>query len=174
MIEPRFLDVLRLIVSRLDGSGIHWAITGSLGMALHGMQLPVHDIDLQTDRDGAFEFGRRFSAFVVRPVAYAPKDRIRSYLGALLIDGIQVEIIGDMQTRRESGIWEPPVRVLEHTDWVEVEEMHVPAMALEHEYQAYLQMGRAAKAGLILEFLQHAGARTDPASKAQPPFNRIK
>ncbi len=154
MIEPRFLDALRKIVARLEGARIDWAITGSLGLALQGVEVDVHDIDLQTDHAGSLEIERRFRECVVRPIDFSPADRIRSYLGALSLDGLKVEIIGDMQHRSEAGAWGEPIRVADHIRWVNAYDMRLPVMSLEHEYVAYLQMGRAAKAQLIFAALR--------------------
>lgn len=162
MIEPRFLAVLHEIHSRLENSAVDWAITGSLGMALQGMELDVHDIDLQTDEAGAYEIERRFAQSVVRPVAQAASERIRSHLGALEIDGVTVEIIGGLQKRLDAGRWEEPVQVRRHMRWVEREGMSLPVLSLEYEYGAYLQMGRVEKARLLQKWLE----RSTPDSPA--------
>ncbi len=145
------------IVPRLKDSGIEWAITGSLGMALQGMDLPVHDIDLQTDAAGAYGIEGLFTEFVIRPIAYTAKERIRSLLGAFQMQGITVEIIGDMQKQLDSGLWEEPVRVPDYRLWVNRDGMQLPVLSLEHEYQAYLQMGRIEKAQLLWNWLHRAG-----------------
>jgi hypothetical protein len=49
MIEEAYLEALRLIHDKLGDDPFAGAITGSLGMALQGMDLEVHDIDIQTD-----------------------------------------------------------------------------------------------------------------------------
>lgn len=46
MIEKQHLNTLRKIYTRLQGKLLNWAVTGSLGMALQGMELNVHDIDI--------------------------------------------------------------------------------------------------------------------------------
>ena len=61
MIEAGYLAALRKINSRLNDCKAIWMITGSLGMALQGMDLNVHDIDIQTDKPGAFEIESKFS-----------------------------------------------------------------------------------------------------------------
>lgn len=136
MIPNEHMQVLRKIVTRLnnrrawESRRIQWVVTGSVGMALQGMDLNVHDIDLQTDRDGAYEVERSLAEYVVQPVRYVESERIRSHLGRLAIDGIQVEIMGDIQKRLEDGTWEELVRVEEHRQWLAVEGMQVPVMAL--------------------------------------------
>ena len=44
---------LILVLDRLSSVVYPWALTGSLSHALQGVDLAIHDIDIQTDRDGA-------------------------------------------------------------------------------------------------------------------------
>jgi len=97
LIQPIYLQVLRKIHNGLAGSSAVWAVTGSLGMALQGMPVTVNDIDIQTDRSGAYEIERRFAPFVTRKVTFSEAETIRSHFGSLTIDGIRVEIMGDIQ-----------------------------------------------------------------------------
>ncbi len=166
MIDPRFTQVLRLLVSRFESRPIEWVITGSLGMALQGMPLEVHDIDLQTDEVGARHMERLFLDHVTRPVKMVEHERIRSLLGALLLDGVQVEIIGDIQKRLPDGTWEPPVRVVDFKVWVDAAGMRLPVLSLEHEYEAYLLMGRTERARLILDWIQRRPAAQADAGKS--------
>jgi hypothetical protein len=154
MLDSRFLVVLQEIYKRLKTCNIPWAITGSFGMALQGMDMDVHDIDLQTDQRGAYEIESRFSAYVVTPVHYRSSERIRSYLGALAIDDIKVEIMGAIQKRIDEHRWEEIVKVEKYRKWVEIEGMQIPVLSLEYEYQAYLKMGRVEKAEMIKDWLQ--------------------
>jgi hypothetical protein len=123
-----------------------WAITGSLGFALQGMVIDAHDVDLQTNADGAYEIERRLSRYSVRRVAFSGTDRIRSHFGALEIDGIRLEIMGDLQKFLPEGRWEEPVDVNSHRLWVDWEGMHLPVFSIEYEYQAYIIMGRTERA----------------------------
>jgi hypothetical protein len=154
MIDPRFLNVLRHIVERLRDSDIVWAVTGSLGMALQSIDILVHDIDLQTDEQGAYAIERQLAEYVVKPVHYLQSDRMRSHLGELDINGIQVEIIGAIQKRIDEQTWEEPVNVAEHWQCVELDGMRIPVLSLEYEYEAYSKMGRMEKAQKIKEWLQ--------------------
>jgi hypothetical protein len=164
MIEQQYLDVLRRICDLMHGSQIDWAVTGSLGMLLQGMDLPVHDIDLQTNEDGAYEIERRLSEFVVKPVLFKGSDRMRSRLGKLAIDGIQVEVMGAIQKRLPDGSWEPPVQVAEHRHWVDVQDLKVPVLELAYEAEAYQLMGREDRAAAIRLWLE----KTHPTRPAEP------
>ncbi len=166
MIDPKFIQVLRLLVPRFESHSIDWAITGSLGMAPQDMPLEVHDIDLQTDAVGARHMERLFLDYVTRPLKLVERERIRSLLGAFLIEGAQVEIIGDIQKRLPDGTWEPPVRVVDFKVWVHAAGMRLPVLSLEHEYEAYLLMGRTERARLILDWIQRRPAAQADAGKS--------
>ncbi len=155
MIDSRFLVVLQKIYERLETCNVPWVITGSFGMALQGIDMEVHDIDLQTDQRGAYEIESRFSEYVITPVRYLSSERIRSHLGKLEIDSIKVEIMGAIQKRIDEHTWEEIVRVEEYRKWVEIEGIQIPVLSLEYEYQAYLKMGRVEKASQIRSWLQN-------------------
>lgn len=157
MIEEQYLNTLRKISTRLDDlkeNRISWAITGSLGMVLQGLGVDVHDIDIQTDKDGAYEIESCFSEYVVKPVSYSISERIRSHFGILEIGGIKVEIMGDIQKRLDDQTWEEPVKVELHKCWVEIDGMQIPILSLEYEYQAYVKLGRNEKAEMLRKWLQ--------------------
>lgn len=157
MIPDSHLRVLRHVVNRLHGSPVAWVVTGSLGIALQGVPVAVHDMDIQTDERGAYEIERRLAEFVVQPVRYKESERIRSHLGALEIDGVKVELMGDVQKLLADGSWEESGSIERHRRWVELDEMRVGVLALEYEYEAYLRLGRRDKVELLGEWLRRKG-----------------
>jgi hypothetical protein len=162
MTEQYFLDALRIICTRLNEHQVIWAVTGSLGMALQGMDIEVHDIDIQTSQHGAYEIEGYFPEYIVKPVHYLASERMRSHLGVLEIEGVKVEIIGDVQKLLDGQVWEKPVNVKQYRRWINVEGMQVPVISLEYEHQAYLKMGRIEKAEKIKKWLDEN--RTRPES----------
>ena len=158
MIEAGHKRALRKLLEHLQNSSADWAVTGSLGMALQGMDLPVHDIDIQTDKPGAYELEQRLANYVVEPVTYTESERMRSHLGKLEIDGVQIEIIGSVQKLLPDGTWEPPVQASAHKIWVDLDGLAIPVLSLEYEYEAYSLMGRVEKAARIRKWLDD---RTD-------------
>ncbi len=155
MLNPAFLDVLRKLYAQLNGTDINWAITGSFSFALQGVPMPeVHDIDLQSDAAGAYDIERLFVANVMRKVELSSTTTIRSHFGALQIDGVKVEIMGDIEKRSdEMSDWEGPPDLNRVKRYVQVDEMRIPVMDLEYECQAYREMGRTAKAKLLRDWL---------------------
>jgi len=153
MIESQYLNALRKICVRLKDCQNNWVLTGSLGMALQGMDIEIHDIDIQTDQYGAYKIESLFSEYAVKAVHYLASERIRSHLGSLEIDGVKVEIMGDIQKLVDNHVWEEPIKVEKHRQWVTFEGIQVPVLSLEYEYQAYLKLGRREKAERIMKWL---------------------
>jgi hypothetical protein len=156
MIDPKILIAFQKVYAELTNPGrkpIQWAVTGSLGMVLHGMQMEIHDIDIQTDKDGAFEIERRLVNHLVKIVHFKASASIRSYFGAFEINGIKIEVMGDMQHLIAGQKWDKPVAVETCRDWVDYADMHIPVITLEHEVDAYQLMGRTEKAEKINSFL---------------------
>lgn len=154
MIPAQHLQALRKIVACLKDQPVTWVVTGSLGMALQGMPVEVHDIDLQTDQDGAYAIARLLGAYVAMPVHFRESERVRSHFGRLEMDGLQVEIMGDMQHRLEDGSWEAPAPFQVHLHWLDVEGMRAPVLSLEYEYEAYRKLGRTEKAEMLRAWLR--------------------
>lgn len=154
MVETKYLNVLKMICTRLANSGINWALTGSFGMALQGVQVKVHDIDLQTDEHGAYEIEKYFTEFTTRPVCFLKSKRIRSYYGVFEINGISVEVMGAVQKRLDDRTWEEPVNIEQYMHWIIVDKIQVPVLSLSYEYQAYRILGREDKANILLQWLQ--------------------
>jgi hypothetical protein len=164
MIDSKYLVVLRKIYTRLNNTNVNWAVTGSLGFALQGVPVEFNDIDIQTDEGGAYEIERCFSEFMTKRITFSSTDRIRSHFGELMIDGIKVEIMGDIQKRLEDGSWEKPVDLEHHKRVIEVEGMQVPVLSLEYEYQAYLKLGRIRKAEMLRKWLHGEHESLDSTS----------
>lgn len=137
MLKPVFIEILNKLYSRMTSTRIKWAITGSLSHALQGIEIIPNDIDILTDKHGAFSIEQLFSEFVYQQVAFSTKGAIRSFYGVLLIDDIRVDIIGDIENKNERGSWEP------HADWdnnifyLNITNFSVPVLNLEYEYKIY-------------------------------------
>ena len=152
-VDRRFGSVLQKIYAELRDYDIAWAITGSLNFALHGLPVEVHDIDVQTDKDGAYMIEQLFAEFVTKKVARRTSTYMRSYLGAFVLDGITVEVMGDMEKRLERGEWGEPVNVCDHRETITYEGMTIPVLSLEYEEIAYRQIGRIDKADMLRQYL---------------------
>jgi hypothetical protein len=125
----------------LDDIELNWVVTGSVSFCLQGVPVSPNDIDIQTDEPGAYEMERIFRDFLVREVKFSSTDRIRSHFGALMVDGVQVEIMGAVQ-KYYDGEWEDPIDIDRYKKFVTLEDMEIPVLNLSYEAEAYRRFGR--------------------------------
>ncbi len=149
-----FLEVLDVILARLAGQGVDWALTGSLGHALQGVPVWPRDIDLQADEAGAHAIMDCFPEFVHQPIAYLVSADIRSHFGIMHIDGVKVDVMGAVEKRLSDGTWTPPPDLSRHRRFVMVAGRHLPVLDLAYEADAYELLGRHERAALIRRVLQ--------------------
>ena len=161
MLPESHLAALRAICPLLEGVPA-WAVTGSTALAAQGVPVEPHDVDLQSDAAGAYVIAQALAEYMVRPVAYSSTDRIRSSFGAATIAGLKVEIMGDVEVRRPDGSWRPPPDMGKRA-WVQAGGLRLPVLPLEHEYEAYLLLGRTERAAVLRKHLEHASYRVDYA-----------
>jgi hypothetical protein len=142
-------QVLALLVARIDPGKYPWALTGSAGLRLQGVDLPVHDLDLQTDKDTVYLLEKELAEFMKTPVHVWESEHTLSYHGQAEIQGLQVELLGDIRHRGADGAWLPPLDISSVLVWVEWHGLKIPVLSLAHEALAYEKMGRQQKAELI-------------------------
>lgn len=81
-----------------------------------------------------------------------------------MIDGIEIEIMGDIQKQLADGVWEEPVDLKQYKRVVEIEGVQVPVLSLEYEYQAYLKLGRIEKTKMLRKWLDSVHGSSDNTS----------
>jgi hypothetical protein len=167
-------NALAIIAERLKAMDHAWVVTGSVGLTLHGLEVPVRDIDLRTTEGGAYEIERRLlggsaegesargkgvaakrdaaAATVATPVEavrFFESPRIRSHFGVVTLLDFRVEIMGNMETLASNGAWEESIDLGARRIWIDVDEARLPVLPLEHERTEYLKIGRVPTAELI-------------------------
>ncbi len=152
-VKPRWRSVLRRIARRLDGAGVAYKVVGGASLALHSVPVPVRDLDIETDAEGAYRFGALFAPHVVEPVALRESQVYRSHIGRFEIDGLSVEILGDLH-RREGARWVPTAATTETT--VHLDDVPVRVSWLEEETLAYIRRGRLDRAAQCLPHCDQA------------------
>jgi hypothetical protein len=78
VLSPAFVSALRVLSDRLADVAVPWAIGASCGLALHGLDVDPHDIDLDTSAAGVYLIEERCRNLVARPVQFVPSPQIRS------------------------------------------------------------------------------------------------
>jgi hypothetical protein len=138
-VKPLWRTVLRQIARRLDETGVAYKVVGGASAALHGVPVPVNDLDIETDAEDAYRFQALFANHVVEHVALRENEVYRSHFGRFDFDGVTVEVIGDIR-RREGERWVPTRAKTETT--VDLDGVPVRVSWLEEETLAYIRRGR--------------------------------
>ncbi len=139
--------VLRRLAAGLDALGLDYKVAGGTSAALHGVDVPVKDIDLEMSAGSAYRFQEHYHEFTLHPVALSESPQYRSHYGTFQIDGVLVDVMGDLQWR-EGGEWRPiQTRTLALLD---LDGQPVRTSWLEEETLAYIRRGRLERAALCL------------------------
>jgi hypothetical protein len=146
--------VLSFLVERIPPTEYLWVLTGSAGLRLQGVDLPVNDLDLQTDGKTIFRLEKQLAEFMKTPVHVWKSEHTLSYHGQAEINGLQVEFLGDVRHLRSDGTWESPLNIESVLVWMEWHHSQIPVLSLGHEALAYEKMGRVEKAELIRSTLR--------------------
>ena len=125
-----------------------WVLTGSAGLRLHGVDLPVHDLDIQTDLQTISRIEQRLADFMTVAVHLWESPGMRSLDGKAEIEGIQVELLANIAHKMPDDSWRT-FTDFSRIVWVEMQGLRIPTFPLEDELAAYIAMGRTEKAALI-------------------------
>ncbi|MBN2004565.1 MAG: methyltransferase domain-containing protein [Anaerolineae bacterium] len=146
--KPRWRTVLRTIVQRLASSGIAYRVVGGTALALRGLPVPVHDLDLEMPVvEDVYRFGELFSQNATMPVAWREGPAVRSHFGRFQVEGVTVEAMGGLEWHRD-GRWVPSLSAT--SDCVALDGLAVPVLELEEEALACLRRGRLERVALAL------------------------
>jgi len=141
MIDSKIVKVLKLIESKLRGSGVRWVLAGSVSLALQGVNVSPNDIDILTDKEGAFEINRIFKDYEVKPVRFRRSRFFQSYFGEFEIEGVKVEVMGDLK-ELVKGEWRSLSQRLSTSRIIEVEGIKLPVSPLEDQLKSYQALRR--------------------------------
>jgi len=145
--KTHWRTVLRQIAQRLNESGVAYKLVGGASATLHGVPLPVRDLDLETDAEDAYRFQALFADHVVEPVALSENEIYRSHFGLFDFDGVAVEVMGDLH-RWEEEQWVPTAATTDTT--VDLDGVPVCVSWLEEEVLAYVRRERLDRAAQCL------------------------
>jgi hypothetical protein len=154
LIPAGIVRVLLTVAKTLESKKVVWAVEGSTSLALQGVSVTPADLDILSDKEGAYRISCLFEEFVTTPVRYRKSPRFMSYFGVLKIRGVKVEIMGNLRVFRE-GKWSKPMSPATiNIKRVQLKGIELPVVSLaEQEAIGYLQE----RLGKEKEFRKSAG-----------------
>jgi hypothetical protein len=142
-------QVLSLLFEKINPAEYPWVLTGSASLRLQGVDIPVNDLDLQTNTNFVYLLEEKLAEFMKVSVHVWETEHTLSHHGQAEINKLQVELLGDIRHRCPDDTWETPLDIEANRLWVEWRQLSVPVLSLAHEALAYEKMGRLQKAELI-------------------------
>jgi hypothetical protein len=143
---------LRELCGLLPLGEVNWALTGSAGHRLQGVDVPVHDIDVQTDEASAHTAARALDAHTVQPLAVRESQLMWSLFGIFQVCEISIEVMGGIRKRLGADEpWGPATDPAEHRCLVNYQGLIIPVLSLAYEAVAYEQIGRPDRARALRE-----------------------
>jgi len=140
VIDSRIMEALRTVSSHLKSVNVSWIIVGSVSLALQGVDIEPNDVDILTDKRGAFQIGTLLKEYEVKPVSLRT-DRFKSFYGLYDIQGTKVEVIGDLRVRIDDT-WVPLFDRLKSPNLIEIDSMTMPVSSLRDQLLVYEKLGR--------------------------------
>ena len=149
---PDWRAALSFIVLRAAAHEIALIVSGGASFALHGIPVPVRDLDLLTNRAGAYRFQQVFAEHMVEPVAYRTGTQYRSHFGRFVIQGVPGDVMAELEWR-EQDRWQPIFAATRVE--VDLDGTLVTTPWPEEEFLAAIRRGRLDRAAVVLPHLDH-------------------
>ena len=140
--------ILKLIISKVDSTKHVWAVVGSTNLALQGVNIEAHDIDILTTEKDVFKIEKILNQYITKSVRYTENGFFKSYFGKFQINGVKVEIMANLQTKQKGTNWSNKAR-LDKRIYIKYKNLTLPVIPLLEEYKAYVKMGRVETAEKI-------------------------
>jgi len=93
--------VLKNIAKILNEKDIPWILAGSTASYLNGLSIEPKDLDILTDKENAYKIDKIFekSFEVIRKMSYGETEIYASHFGRYKVQGVFVEVIGDLKIK---------------------------------------------------------------------------
>lgn len=143
MLSKKLKEAIKIISAKLKGKKIRWVLVGSTSLALQGVKIKPKDIDILTDKEGAFKIEKLFEKYKVKvfPIKLSHSKLFKSYFGKFRLKGVKFEVMGDLKDRIGNR-WVSFSARLKHPEFVKIKGVKVPVSSLQEQLKSYSKLGR--------------------------------
>jgi hypothetical protein len=110
-------------------------------LALQGVKVEPRDIDILTDKQGAYRIADLLKKHEKQPVRFRSDKRARSYFGEFEINGVKVEVMGDLE-EKTGGKWVSLSGRLVTPKSVKIDKVKMPVSSLKAQLKSYRMSNR--------------------------------
>lgn len=140
--KKKLYESLKIITKALNKTNIKWCIIGSLSLYLQGVKIKPKDIDLLTDKEGAYEINKVLKKFEIKPVEFSRSDIFSSYYGKFLINGIKFEVMDDLNILLNARWNDEVMKRLYNKKEIKYNDILIPVSPLEDQLKSYKKLNR--------------------------------
>jgi predicted nucleotidyltransferase len=141
LINQTITNVLKKISQMLQGHDVEWLVVGTASLAVQGVNLQPGDIDIITTKDDVFKIAEILKQYETKQVEFGRTPLFESYMGVYEIDGIKVEIMGDLREKRGNE-WVSLTERLMSPIIIEIDGTPIPVSSLKDQIVSYEKLGR--------------------------------
>jgi len=94
---------LRQFINTISPKDINWVLTGSAGLRLQGVDVTVGDLEVESDKLGMKQILERFEVNIRERPYLKETNVMLSYFTVIEVNGVMVELIGDIQPSQPDG-----------------------------------------------------------------------
>jgi len=139
MVMTALNETLTLLANQLKDT--QYCIRGTSSLVLQSINMNIDDIDILCNKETALLANKLFKEYIVDAVSYKESDKFKSYFGKFIINGVNVEFMGDWQIKHKDGTWS---EIFDGSSFntVIVNGTIVKVSKIEDELKMFLLMGR--------------------------------
>lgn len=105
MLSKNILSTLKKLYQMINCHDIFWFLSGSTSLAVQGVDVEPHDIDIVTNKKGSKILDGLLAEYRVEALRLVESEKMRSYWGTYGIGGVKIDTVADFQYRLEDGSW---------------------------------------------------------------------
>jgi len=175
MIYQKIIEILKIINQKLKNQKIRWVLVGSASLVLQGVKIKSKDIDILTDKEGAFKINKLLKKYEVKPIKFGESNMFQSYLGEFRINEIKVEVMGNLKEKIK-GKWSDFSQRLISPKVIKIKGMDLPVSPLKKQLDSYKNLGREKDSIRVQKIKEAINLRATadllPSNKTQPSISK--
>lgn len=135
-------EALRVISRFLKDREIEWVLVGSTSLALQGVNVDPKDVDILTDKKGAYEIAEVLREYEIQPVFFSRSELFASHFGKFNIRGIHIEIMEDLEILTDGSWINVTADRLQSRHICKIGDIEIPVSSLEKQLEFYKKSSR--------------------------------
>jgi len=138
--KEQLTKTVKVVDEKLKGET--YALRGTASLVLQGIDMNIDDIDVLCDAKTAISANSKLSEYLIEEVVFKESPKFISYFGKFLIDGVNVEIMGDWQIFNDKKGWSRIFNADNNITRVRLDGLEIPVTKIEVELEMFALMGR--------------------------------